>query len=417
MEKVIKNKIITLSGEPVAGKGTVTRELLAELQRQGYEEEKIHIISAGNEFREDFKSILRLIECLKNKDYDEAKKLSLEEDIQTILANPEYREELKRTATTLVKNNIDIKNLSIEEMNNLSELREIRKMLDLIIDSKIANIGKDINSEERPDEVWIIDSRLAFHNVPEAFSVRLTANPNVAAKRLLKDKTRGEEDNNYATIEEAREAREKRRIGEQKRYIARYNVDLSDPDNYDLIVDTSYANPKDIVKTILRIMQYHKEGKKFAKNWTSPKTLLPTQSERDTFSSSDYMFEDIQESIEKNGFFPNSPIEIAESEGYRAIVEGHHRNFAAALLGETLVPYEVIARDDETIPYSGDNAIQRINSINERILLGHAWIIAEGEKAKTGEESNFSYDEVYPEITKKIKEGKLVLSNEEREDR
>lgn len=51
--------------------------------------------------------------------------------------------------------------------------------------------GEAINREPHPNEIWIIDSRLAFNNIPDAFSVRLTTNADIAGKRLFNDKTRG----------------------------------------------------------------------------------------------------------------------------------------------------------------------------------------------------------------------------------
>ena len=52
----IKNKIITLSGEPVSGKGTVAKKLIHELVEQGYQPENIHMYSTGNEFRKYFRA-------------------------------------------------------------------------------------------------------------------------------------------------------------------------------------------------------------------------------------------------------------------------------------------------------------------------------------------------------------------------
>ena len=48
MEK-IKNKIITISGEPASGKSTVVREIKNKYEKIGY---TVHIISVGNVFRE-----------------------------------------------------------------------------------------------------------------------------------------------------------------------------------------------------------------------------------------------------------------------------------------------------------------------------------------------------------------------------
>ena len=44
----IKNRIITISGEPASGKSTVIKRLREKYEEEGY---KVHIFSIGNEFR------------------------------------------------------------------------------------------------------------------------------------------------------------------------------------------------------------------------------------------------------------------------------------------------------------------------------------------------------------------------------
>ena len=39
----IKNKIITLSGEPVSGKGTAVKNLIKKLEELGYSKDQIHL--------------------------------------------------------------------------------------------------------------------------------------------------------------------------------------------------------------------------------------------------------------------------------------------------------------------------------------------------------------------------------------
>lgn len=272
-----KNKIITFSGQPVAGKGTAVKALIEKLKKRGYQEENIHVISTGNEFRAYHNKIMDLIQSLNNP--QGPKKLSETEEIRTIFQNAEYRKALIDSLINLKRNKIDISKISnIEEANNLKELRPIRKVLDTIIDESIKQKGVEINQEEHLNEIWLIDSRLAFHNIPEAFSVRLTANSDVAAERLLNDKTRGKEDK-YKTLEEAKIAREKRKIGEQERYKERYGVDLEDENNYNLVIDTSYANIEDISNTILTSLDCYMQNKDFAKKWRSTKksTLIPCE--------------------------------------------------------------------------------------------------------------------------------------------
>lgn len=396
--KKIRNKIIALSGEPVSGKGTAVKTLIKKLKEQGYTDEQIHLETTGNDFRKYFNSIIDLILNLNNK--EKLKEIMNKEELKAFFENEEYRHILSKSIAELMKKDIDLSNFSIEQANNSPEFSEIRKVVDTLIDNGMKEKGKKINEKEHPNEIWLIDSRLAFYNIPEAFSVRLTTNPDVAGERLFNDKTRGKEDSKYGTIEEAKKEREERRLGENSRYLKRYGVDLKDENNYDLIIDTSYANISDIADVILECEDYYEKGKKFGKKWASPRNFLPLQGERDTLSMTikPWDFETIAKSIKENGYIPDSYIETVEVDGNNYIIEGHHRNFASAYLGKTLVPYVVLAKDDEELlAYGGGTARQRANSITLTKLYGHEEFI---ENSNPG----FSYSKAFPELYKKLQE-------------
>lgn len=389
-----KNKIIAISGQPVTGKGTTVKGIISKLKEQGYLDANIHVISTGHEFRNYFNAIFEII-----KNYDNTGKietLAQNEYLKIFFEKKEYREILIDTISKLKQSKIDIHNLNIEHANNLKEFSGLRKVIDNIIDKGVEEKGKNINSVLKPNDIWLVDSRLAFHNIPEAFSVRLISNPNIAAERLFNDKDRGKEDNKYNNIQEAYEARENRRIGEQERYIKRYGLDLEDENNYDLIIDTSYSTIDDISNTILKCLDCYINHQPFSKKWTSPKTLIPFQREEDTLGEGGFFYnlEELVDIIKEEGYKPEEAIEVIESDGIKYIIEGHHRNFAAALTKNTLVPYTVIAKDDEMIPYHPRTAKQRANELQLRYLSGHEWMLGE----------NFSYDEVYPGLLQKTKE-------------
>lgn len=256
MEKY-KNKIIAISGEPVSGKSTTVNKLIELLKEEGYLKENIHLISTGNKFRQYFNSIIQFI-----KDFTENKKdinIENKEELQTFFNNTEYRKIFSKTIINLIKTNTTLDGFTIQDANNSPEFKTIRQIVDTVIDTDIKKLGEEINKKEHPEEIWIIDSRLAFHNIPESFSVRLTTNPKVAGERLFLDETRGVEDSKYKTVEEAIQEREKRRKGEISRYIEKYGVNLEDKNNYDLVIDTSYSSVEDIAKAILEKEKHYSE--------------------------------------------------------------------------------------------------------------------------------------------------------------
>lgn len=387
-----KNKIITISGEPVSGKGTTIKEIVKQLEKQGYSKENIHLESTGNDFRRYFNCIIDLIRNINNS--NEMENIKEREEIKRIFDCEEYRKIFSRTIANLIKSDTDVTNFSIEDANNREEFVEIRNIIDTLIDEGMKQRGKEINKESHPNEVWIIDSRLAFNNIPESFSVRLTTNPKIAGERLFNDRTRGDEDSNYKDIKDAIEEREKRRTGENKRYMKRYGVDLTDENNYQLIVDTSYSTPTEIADTIIKCINCYEKNEDFCKKWASPKTFLPLQRERETLGGILYTFEDMIKSIEEFGYFPDSNIEVVSVDGINYIIEGHHRNFAAARLGKTLVPYEVIAKNDEQIEqYTRNTARKVAERAGLSNFLSHEWLIGE----------NFQYEKIFPDLIEKLR--------------
>lgn len=140
MEKPINNKIIAISGEPVSGKGTAVKAIISKLEKQGYEKENIHLISTGEEFRKFFNSIVDFIKKLNQP--EELKKIGKSPQLQQILKNKEYRKVLKETIIKMQNSNIDLTNFSISNANSKSELSEIRRIVDTIIDGNIQQLGK-----------------------------------------------------------------------------------------------------------------------------------------------------------------------------------------------------------------------------------------------------------------------------------
>lgn len=385
-----KNKIIAISGEPVSGKGTTVKILIEKLKEKGFKEENIYLKTSGQEFRRYFNSIIELILNLDNS--EKAKELSERKELINFFNKKDSGKILSETIIDLKNKNIDLSNFTIGQANEAKEFKKIRNIVDSLIDDDMKRQGEEINKEEHPEEVWIMDSRLAFYNIPEAFSIRLTSNSKVAGERLFNDNKRGNEDH-YKTIEEAIKERENRRISENNRYMEKYNIDLKDENNYDLIIDTSYSKPEDIADTIIQCSELYYENKDFAKKWASPKIFLPMQNERLTFGQT-LMTRDLTEmisNINKNGYYADSPIEIYEVDGKKFISEGHHRNFALGYLGKTLIPYEEIAKDDEFIPGSKTSAKNMAKGLNLTDLYGHEDILIHGYET-------FSYEDIYPEL-------------------
>lgn len=345
MEKC-NNRIITLSGDPASGKGTISKQLKTFYEAEGH---KVHIVSVGDLFR----------------------KVSIRE----------YKKMFP-----------EVSNPTIEQINSNPDFAEKLKEIDGNIDTEIAKLGEEINSEPRPNEVFIIDSRVAWHMIPESFAVRLTVDEETAGKRVFNDKTRGAEDK-YASVENAITDTKIRRAEEIERYKELYGIDLTNPNNYDLIIGTTLASINDIAKTIKICEERERDCLYFSKTWASPELFYPTQTVSDTYSKSSFTAgltpEELAESIKENGIYPYDPVistTITDSP-YQFVSDGHHRVFASIMAGQTLIPYE--ARRNV-----GKATIQNQRSLTQ---------IYDHEDIHRPDGTLFRYEK-YPEIDGEIKE-------------
>ena len=110
-----------------------------------------------------------------------------------------------------------------------------------------------------------IDSRMAWHFVANSFKVHLLVEPKVAAQRIINE-NRGKEQ--YSSIEEAIEKIGQRKASENKRYMEKYNVDVNDLNNYDLVIDTTYATPEETYELIVEKLKLWMHDEKFDRVWS-----------------------------------------------------------------------------------------------------------------------------------------------------
>lgn len=130
-------------------------------------------------------------------------------------------------------------NMSIHDFNIYMETHP---EIDEEIDTELTRIGQR-------NENMIFDSRMAWHFVPDSFKVYLSVDSKAAARRVLRDNRGAVE--SYESIEEAETALIARKQSENLRYIIKYGVDCSRPENYDLIIDTTNISPRETAEIIL----------------------------------------------------------------------------------------------------------------------------------------------------------------------
>ena len=137
-------------------------------------------------------------------------------------------------------------NMTTLELNKYSETHP--EVDDMIDDGLRALNEKDVSV--------VIDSRMAWHFVPSSFSVYMSADPAVAAARIM---NAGRESEPFKSLDEAVRSIAERRQSEQARYMHLYGVDIKDLKNYDFVIDTSDISPETVAGRIAEA--YLKSGK------------------------------------------------------------------------------------------------------------------------------------------------------------
>lgn len=264
--------------------------------------------------------------------------------------------------------------MSTTEFNKYMELHP---EIDKEFDQKIEKLG---NLEEK----YIFDSRMAWHFVPNAFKIHLIVDLDISAKRIFNDKQRVGE--NYASTDETIANILTRKNSENLRFKNKYSVDCNEFNNYDLVIDTSYVSPEEIIETILVNICKYKKNIYFNKIWLSPRTLYPTQN---ITNISTRNTEELLVSFKNSGYDDRFPVEAIKCDSYFFIYDGHKRVSCSLTKNISLVPVVII--DDKYDKISGNISSCEFAKTNFELKYAYDWESAH----------NFTFN-VYPFCNKKI---------------
>ncbi len=143
--------------------------------------------------------------------------------------------------------------ISVTELN-------IRAEKEPEIDKKVDSKWQDIRNKSK----LVIDSRTAYHWIPESFKVYLDLPEEIAKQRIvnsIKENPLRAQSEQVSTPEEAYEKMQERFASEQKRYWELYKINNADKSNYDLVIDTNKNNLEEVVNLIISEYKKWKETK------------------------------------------------------------------------------------------------------------------------------------------------------------
>ncbi len=155
-------------------------------------------------------------------------------------------------------------------MNTLEFNRYTNENLN--VDDFIDQRLRDINNAA---ELYILDSRLAWHFVTSSFKVYLTAADEVAAARVLIDTSRVGEPLAADVASKMLEQRERRTL-EDNRFAENYGIKPSIYLDFDAVIDTSTATVEQVKDTIKKLYFAKTNAQPQLPHWLSPKRLLPS---------------------------------------------------------------------------------------------------------------------------------------------
>lgn len=130
----------------------------------------------------------------------------------------------------------------------LGKAAEKDRSIDRELDERTIQLGKK-------EDDFVMDSRLAYHFIPNSLKVFLEADAKEAARRIFGDvrkKLGGRKVEKESTSLAATLAAIKRRKeSEQVRYRKYYNLNPYDEKQYDLVIDTTKATPDKVAEKVV----------------------------------------------------------------------------------------------------------------------------------------------------------------------
>ena len=136
----------------------------------------------------------------------------------------------------------------------LMKQAETDSTIDEEADRYVSELGRNKDN-------FLIESRTAFHFIPNSFKIFIKVEAKEGARRIYQDLKKEERKNEEkASSEEelAKKLRERVEI-DRKRYEKYYGIDFTNENNYDLVINSTYLSPEEVAEKILKAVEKAKE--------------------------------------------------------------------------------------------------------------------------------------------------------------
>mgnify|MGYP001276822557 CR=1 FL=1 len=253
----------------------------------------------------------------------------------------------KTTVSVMLAQRLGLRRISVGDIyRRMAEERGMTALqlnlhaeLDDEVDGYVDRLQRQIAES---GEQLVVDSRLAWFFFTDALKVHLVVDPTVGASRVLGRPDKAE---TYSSLEEAKQRLRERSESERVRFLTRYGADKTRLRNYNLVCDSTRAEPEEIVEHVIAAFEGRLAPEVVRGDppliLADPARIYPTQEIgvlRDLGGPSDSAAEET-----------SPPLRLGHADGHLFVVDGHRRLSRALRSGRRLVAASLAAEGDEIV--------------------------------------------------------------------
>ncbi|HLP80027.1 MAG TPA: nucleoside monophosphate kinase [Acidobacteriota bacterium] len=162
----------------------------------------------------------------------------------------------KGTVSKILAKELHLERLSVGDLQREEAARHKMTLLDfLIYCDKNPQLGWDKKFDSLQEELgkkkdnFIFDGRTSFHFIPDAIHIYLSVDFDEAARRVAGDTHRKSE--GTIGLEATRKQLVHRYEEERSRFKTLYGIDVHDPANFDIVIDTTHMNIQQCAQAVI----------------------------------------------------------------------------------------------------------------------------------------------------------------------
>ncbi len=139
--------------------------------------------------------------------------------------------------------------MTLAELNALGEKED---WTDRQVETEVQRLG-------RAQDNFIIESRTAWHFIPQSLKIFLDVSLMVGAERIFKHLQKADAERNEAasltSVRDVERANQERIASDTRRYQKYYGLDVLNPSNYDLWLDTTHLSQTQVYERVLSFVK------------------------------------------------------------------------------------------------------------------------------------------------------------------